>query len=163
MAIRGPKKAFEEAGAPLRNPRNFWSSVAPDESFIAISMWQHEIDRFGSTEPLLGPGHAGASWYFRNTPEYIDEWAGKRDAAGRRPIDSAIGWRAMKEHLRLAKGRSLPVRAVVVQACGLPDGAVRAKIKRADYKPDWRLEVTFLDPSTGAFELAVFGGTTVRS
>ena len=100
--------------------------------------------------------HPGASCYFRNTPDYIDEWAGKRDAAGRRPIDSTIAWRAMKDHFRLAKGRSLPVRAVVIQARGSADGTVRAKIRQADYMPDWRLKVTYFDPSTGAFELAVF-------
>jgi len=76
--------AFKAAGAPLRAPRNNWSAIAPDGSFIALTVWQHEWDRgCASREPVLGPQHPRAGMYFHNTPEWISAWAENRKEAGR--------------------------------------------------------------------------------
>ncbi len=152
----GLKRAFEDAGAPLHNVRTYWSSIAPANTHVALTIWDHEFQRFSSREPLLGPPRPGAWRYFRNTPEYISEWNANRIAHGRAPIDSVVGWRALQEHLAFANARNLPVRAVVIQSKDEPDGSEVAKCESADYKANWRMELTYLDPRSGAYELAIF-------
>lgn len=150
-------EAFRHAGAPLANPLNNWSAIAPDRSFIAITIWEHEWKRFSDKQPLLGPTVEGTYRYFRNTPEYLTEWNANRVAAGRPPADSSVGWRLMKEHLGEAFTRKLPVRIIFIwpppgQA---PDGAERAQVNNANYNDRWSCAVSFFDPATGAYEIAV--------
>jgi hypothetical protein len=152
----GLKRAFEDAAAPLHNVRNNWSAMAPNKTHVAMTIWDHEFQKFASREPVLGPARPGAWRYFRNPAEYIAEWNAKRIANGRPQIDSIVGWRLLKEHLALAHAGKLPVRAVIVQSKDEPDGGEVATCESADYKANWRMELTFFDPDTGAYELAIF-------
>ena len=52
--------------------------------------------------------------------------------------------------------RNLPVRVVYIFAKGPADGSQEAEVERADFKPLWRVELTYHDPETGAYELAIF-------
>lgn len=151
----GVKRAFEAAGAPLRNHLNHWSATSPGKDYVVVTIWQHELDRFGTNAPVLGSALEGASRYFHNDAAYIRAWNEERIAAGRRPIDSLIGWRALKEHLALARSRDLPVRAVVVVTRKPPKGADAGKVDRVEFRPDWDLRVTSFDQFTGAYELAI--------
>ncbi len=156
--MAGYEQAFRDAGAPLGNVLNHWSAIAPDESFIAITIWSHEFydALLCSKEPVLGPTRPGAIKYFRITPGYIAEWTTKRLDAGRRHPKSDTGWNVLQRHLTEAKARNLPVRAVFIWPKGSADGSERAEVERADYKELWRLEVTYHDAKTGAYELAIF-------
>lgn len=150
-------EAFRDAGAPLVNALNNWSAIAPDRSFIALTIWSHEWDQFSDKRPRLGPEVEGAYRYFSNTPEYLAEWNRIRVAAGRPPIDSSIGWRLWKEHVSDAFKRDLPVKVVFIWAPPgeAPDGAERAKVANANYKDTWSCSVTYFDAKTGAYEIVV--------
>jgi hypothetical protein len=156
--MAGFKEAFEDAGAPLANVLNQWSAVAPDGTFIAITIWDHEFSNpeLCSKQPVLGPARQGALRYFRNTPEFIAKWTETRRAAGRPHPNSTAGWSVLQRHLALAKERSLPVRVVYIFARGPADGSQEAEVDRADFKSLWRLELTYHAPGTGAYELAIF-------
>ena len=149
--------AFKAAGAPLRSPRNQWSAVAPDGSFIAVTVWQHEWDGgCSSLAPRLGPPHPKAQRYFGNTPEWIAAWAANRKAADRPAPDSTHGWTLLKEHHQLAMSNGLPVRILIVQAVGTADGSTASEVKDARYRDDWRAAMNFCDPATGAYEYAIW-------
>ena len=150
-------EAFNDAGAPLANPLNNWSAIAPDRSFIAMTIWEHEWRQFSDQRPLLGPLVPGAYRYFRNTPEYIAEWNATRVAAGRPPADSTVGWRKMKEHLGEAFTRNLPVKVVFIwpPAGQAPDGAERAQVNQANYVDRWSCAVTYFDRNTGSYEIVI--------
>ena len=149
--------AFKAAGAPLRSPRNNWSALAPDESFIAVTVWQHEWDRGCATRvPVLGPQHPKAERYFHNTPGWINEWAESRKAAGRPAPDSTPGWRLLREHHGRASVGKLPIRIVVVQAEGAADGSEVSKVKDARYRSEWTVVMNYFDAATGAYEYAIW-------
>ena len=150
--------AFKAAGAPLRSPRNNWSALAPDESFIAVTVWQHEWDGgCGTREPVLGSRHPKAGVYFHNTPEWIATWAANRKAAGRPAPDSTTGWRLLKDHHQRASAGRLPVRIVVVQAKrAAADGSETAEVKDARYRLDWSTVMNYFDLATGAYEYAIW-------
>lgn len=146
-------EAFRRAGAPVRNPRNQWSALAPAKSCIAVTIWQHEWNKgCSSRTECLGPAHPRAETYFFNTPENLAEWASNREAAGRQAPHSIPGWNLMKDHHQIAMDNSLPVRLIMVEAEGSADGSSRAEVKNAAFREDLQAVLNYFDPVTGAFE-----------
>src|SRR5687768_5381531 len=132
----GLVQAFKDAGAPLHNALNNWSAMAPDRSFIVVTIWEHEFDKMAGKEPRLGPVVDGAYRYFWTTAEHIAEWDANRIRAGRPKADSTVGWPLMKGHLAEAFERKLPVRVVYVSPVKgtAPDGTKRATTEDASFK-----------------------------
>lgn len=152
--------AFKAAGAPLRAPRTQWSALDPNGKFIAVTVWQHEWEQgCGGKAPRLGPAHAKGKLYFGNTPEDIEQWAAKREAAERGSPDTTHGWKLLKEHHQRAVAEALPVRIIMIQAKGAADGSSTAVVKDARYRDDWQAEMNYFDSATGAYEYAIWSRT----
>ena len=148
-------EAFNAAGSPVGNPRNQWSAMSADRSFVTVTIWEDEYADYTTNSPVLGPVHPRAGKYFHTDVEAIEQWRAARLKEGKRDINSLSGWTMLKRHISHAFDAKLPLRIIIVQRGGFRDNDVSI-VADARYRDDWCAAVTYFDSATGAYEYAIW-------